>query len=188
FVLPGAIDAHVHAFSNSTHVEGFGGLTRAAAAGGVTTVIDMPYDSPEPVTTAELFRQKAEKIQRDAVAGVALYGRVARRGGGGRPHQRHRTALRFARAGDHRRAFPEKGGEDSAGRGGGRRAVRHGGQARRVGAGGAAGRGGRLRVQNVHVRNGSATLSGNPRRRADSGLSGNSRDRTRRGLSRGKRR
>lgn len=81
FVLPGAIDAHVHAFSNSTHVEGFGGLTRAAAAGGVTTVIDMPYDSPEPVTTAELFRKKAEKIQRDAVVDVALYGTVAKHGG-----------------------------------------------------------------------------------------------------------
>src|SRR5690606_39365128 len=42
---------------------------------------DMPYDSPEPVTTAELFRKKAEKIQRDAVVDVALYGTVAKHGG-----------------------------------------------------------------------------------------------------------
>src|SRR5690554_3123598 len=48
WVFPGAVDAHVHAFSNQACPEGYTNLTRAAAAGGVTTVIDMPYDAPHP--------------------------------------------------------------------------------------------------------------------------------------------
>jgi allantoinase len=46
-VLPGGIDAHVHCFSEGR--EGFVAATSAAAAGGVTTIIEMPYDDGNPV-------------------------------------------------------------------------------------------------------------------------------------------
>lgn len=51
-LMPGAIDAHVHINEpGRTDWEGFATATRAAAAGGVTTVVDMPLNS-SPVTTA----------------------------------------------------------------------------------------------------------------------------------------
>ena len=43
FILPGAIDAQVHSLSQKNQ-EDFIWSTRAAAAGGVTTIVDMPYD------------------------------------------------------------------------------------------------------------------------------------------------
>lgn len=80
-VFPGAIDAHVHA--RSTAAEGFTNLTRSAAAGGVTTVIDMPYDQPDSVNTAEKFKAKIEAVEREAVVDVALYGTIRKTGGTG---------------------------------------------------------------------------------------------------------
>ncbi len=73
-VLPGAIDPHVHAYSSTTDQEGIGGLTRSAAAGGVTTVIDMPYDRPAAITNVERLRAKKELIAREAVVDVGLFG------------------------------------------------------------------------------------------------------------------
>ncbi|WP_336787223.1 dihydroorotase [Paenibacillus sp. MMO-177] len=70
YIMPGAIDAHVHCFSEPR--EGIVGATRSAAAGGVTTIIDMPYDADEPVWTAELFHTKAKRIEREAFVDVAL--------------------------------------------------------------------------------------------------------------------
>jgi allantoinase len=81
WVLAGAIDAHVHSGSSARHPEGFERLTRAAAVGGVTTVIDMPYDDPHPVTTSERLQAKVEKIQQEATVDVALYGTIAKYGG-----------------------------------------------------------------------------------------------------------
>src|SRR5438105_2145254 len=50
-VLPGLVDTHVHINEpGRTEWEGFATATRAAAAGGVTTLIDMPLNS-SPVTT-----------------------------------------------------------------------------------------------------------------------------------------
>lgn len=74
FVLPGAIDPHVHAYSSSTNQEGIGRLTRGAAAGGVTTVIDMPYDRPKAITNVELLRAKKQIIAEEAVVDVGLFG------------------------------------------------------------------------------------------------------------------
>src|SRR2546421_245813 len=48
-VLPGVVDAHVH--TRSEPAEGITKATTAAAAGGVTTIVDMPYDDPTPITT-----------------------------------------------------------------------------------------------------------------------------------------
>ena len=49
-LLPGVVDSHVHICEpGNTEWEGFASATRAAAAGGITTLVDMPLDS-EPVT------------------------------------------------------------------------------------------------------------------------------------------
>lgn len=76
WLLPGGIDAHVHSGSSAVHKEGFARLTRGAAAGGVTTVIEMPYDAPEPLTGPDQFRAKVSAIQQEAVVDVALFGTV----------------------------------------------------------------------------------------------------------------
>ncbi|MEX2536062.1 MAG: amidohydrolase family protein [Trueperaceae bacterium] len=73
-IFPGIIDAHVHAYSSSSDQEGVYRLTRAAAAGGVSTVIDMPYDRPRATTTTELLRAKIDVVEREAVVDVALFG------------------------------------------------------------------------------------------------------------------
>jgi allantoinase len=74
YVLPGAIDAHVHSYSFPG--EGFHHATRAAVAGGVTTIIDMPYDSGGPVFSGEALKAKKARIEREAVCDVALLGTV----------------------------------------------------------------------------------------------------------------
>ena len=56
-VLPGAIDAQVHSRSQLGQ-EDFIWSTRSAAAGGVTTIVDMPYDDNCLIATAERFRTK----------------------------------------------------------------------------------------------------------------------------------
>src|SRR5439155_12550549 len=79
WVLPGGVDAHVHCFSTPT--EGFTAATSAAAAGGVTTIIEMPYDEGNPVTSAEVLAVKRELLARDAVVDVALLGTIRKTGG-----------------------------------------------------------------------------------------------------------
>ena len=51
-LLPGLVDTHVHVNEpGRTEWEGFATATRAAAAGGVTTILDMPLNSIPPTTT-----------------------------------------------------------------------------------------------------------------------------------------
>ena len=59
-LLPGLVDTHVHINEpGRTEWEGFASATRAAAAGGVTTVVDMPLNSiPSTVNTAALEYKK----------------------------------------------------------------------------------------------------------------------------------
>ncbi|TDC04648.1 allantoinase, partial [Streptomyces sp. 8K308] len=53
-LLPGLVDTHVHINDpGRAEWEGFATATRAAAAGGVTTLIDMPLNSVPPTTTPE---------------------------------------------------------------------------------------------------------------------------------------
>jgi dihydroorotase len=60
-VFPGFIDPHLHARDpGDTHKEDFAHATRAAAAGGVTTVLVMPNAVP-PVTDVATFRRRAEE-------------------------------------------------------------------------------------------------------------------------------
>ena len=72
WVLPGFVDAHVH--TRSSVDEGITATTRAAAAGGTTTVIDMPFDKPDrPVNDQARFEAKVRDVNAEAVVDVALY-------------------------------------------------------------------------------------------------------------------
>jgi allantoinase len=58
-VLPGLVDTHVHVNEpGRTEWEGFATATRAAAAGGVTTLIDMPLNSIPPTTSVAALEEK----------------------------------------------------------------------------------------------------------------------------------
>jgi allantoinase len=69
-VYPGMVDAHVHCHSNQAETIEL--ATQAAAAGGVTTILDMPYDIGAPVNTVEIFRRKVAEIRRVARVDVAM--------------------------------------------------------------------------------------------------------------------
>ena len=59
-VMPGLVDTHVHVNEpGRTDWEGFETATRAAAAGGVTTLIDMPLNSIPATTTVSALHEKA---------------------------------------------------------------------------------------------------------------------------------
>ena len=61
---PGVVDAHVHLNEpGRTEWEGFATGTRAAASGGVTTVIDMPLNAIPPTTTLDGFKVKLAAAQ-----------------------------------------------------------------------------------------------------------------------------
>jgi allantoinase len=74
-VLPGAIDAHVH-FNEPgrTEWEGWTTGSRAAVAGGVTMVCDMPLNSHPPVVTADAFEAKRQAADAQAICDFALWG------------------------------------------------------------------------------------------------------------------
>ncbi|UCM91031.1 allantoinase AllB [Streptomyces marincola] len=66
-LLPGLVDTHVHVNDpGRTEWEGFATATRAAAAGGVTTLVDMPLNSVPPTTTAAHLAVK-RAVARDTV-------------------------------------------------------------------------------------------------------------------------
>jgi allantoinase len=74
-LLPGAVDAHVH-FNDPgrTAYEGFESGTRACAAGGTTTVVDMPLNAQPPTIDARAFDAKRAVAGRTAVVDFALWG------------------------------------------------------------------------------------------------------------------
>ncbi|HHY48812.1 MAG TPA: dihydroorotase family protein, partial [Alphaproteobacteria bacterium] len=74
-VLPGAIDAQVHSLSQRGQ-EDFVWSTRSAAAGGVTTIVDMPYDEGGLVCSAEAVRRKVAHAAPQARVDFALYGTI----------------------------------------------------------------------------------------------------------------
>jgi dihydroorotase (multifunctional complex type) len=74
WVLPGAVDAHVHSRDPGfPEKEDWASLTAAAAAGGVTTVADMPNTVPS-VDSAVVFEDKAAIAASRAVVDFALWG------------------------------------------------------------------------------------------------------------------
>ena len=71
--FPGLIDIHVHLRDpGQTHKEDFFTGTKAALAGGVTTVIDMP-NNKEPILTEKLLRGKNEIAKQKALCDYGLY-------------------------------------------------------------------------------------------------------------------
>ncbi|MGD0528064.1 MAG: allantoinase AllB [Polyangiaceae bacterium] len=76
-LLPGLVDTHVHVNEpGRTEWEGFATATRAAAAGGVTTIVDMPLNASPPTTTLAAFEAKAAAMQGQLAVDVALTGGV----------------------------------------------------------------------------------------------------------------
>ncbi|CAN7434531.1 dihydroorotase [Pararhizobium sp. LjRoot238] len=74
-ILPGAIDAQVHSLSQKDQ-EDFIWSTRSAAAGGVTTIVDMPYDEGNLVCSAEAVKRKIDHASPQARVDFALYGTI----------------------------------------------------------------------------------------------------------------
>ena len=76
-VMPGLVDTHVHVNEpGRTEWEGFETATRAAAAGGVTTIFDMPLNSVPPTTTVEALREKKEAARGRIFVDVGFWGGV----------------------------------------------------------------------------------------------------------------
>jgi allantoinase len=74
-LLPGLVDTHVHVNEpGRTEWEGFDTATLAAAAGGVTTIIDMPLNSIPPTTTAEALAVKRAAARGQAHVDVGFWG------------------------------------------------------------------------------------------------------------------
>ena len=68
-LLPGLVDTHVHVNEpGRTDWEGFETATRAAAAGGVTTICDMPLNSLPPTVSVAALAEKRAAAARVAVA------------------------------------------------------------------------------------------------------------------------
>jgi allantoinase len=76
-VMPGLVDTHVHINEpGRTDWEGFETATRAAAAGGITTLVDMPLNSIPATTTRESLRAKMEAAQGRCRVDVGFWGGV----------------------------------------------------------------------------------------------------------------
>ncbi|MFF7729439.1 allantoinase AllB [Streptomyces sp. NPDC008001] len=74
-LLPGLVDTHVHVNDpGRTAWEGFWTATRAAAAGGVTTLLDMPLNSIPPTTTVAHLRVKQDVARPKAHVDVGFWG------------------------------------------------------------------------------------------------------------------
>ena len=76
-VMPGIVDSHVHINDpGRADWEGFESATRAAAAGGVTTLVDMPLNSIPPTTTAAGLAAKRDAASGRSFVDVAFWGGV----------------------------------------------------------------------------------------------------------------
>ncbi|XP_078419564.1 allantoinase, mitochondrial isoform X1 [Cetorhinus maximus] len=76
-VMPGVVDSHVHVNEpGRTDWEGYWTATRAAAAGGITTIVDMPLNSIPPTTTLENFQTKLHAARGKCFVDTAFWGGV----------------------------------------------------------------------------------------------------------------
>ncbi len=74
-LLPGLVDTHVHVNEpGRTEWEGFATATRAALAGGITTICDMPLSSVPATTSAAALRAKAAAAAGQCAVDVAFWG------------------------------------------------------------------------------------------------------------------
>jgi len=76
-LMPGLVDSHVHINEpGRTNWEGFATATRAAAAGGITTLVDMPLNSIPPTTTLPGFERKLEAARGQCHVDFGFWGGV----------------------------------------------------------------------------------------------------------------
>jgi allantoinase len=76
-VMPGLVDTHVHVNEpGRTDWEGFETATRAAAAGGVTTIVDMPLNSIPATTTLAGLEEKLAAAQGKLTVDLGFWGGV----------------------------------------------------------------------------------------------------------------
>ncbi|MBL7813589.1 MAG: allantoinase AllB [Saprospiraceae bacterium] len=76
-IMAGAIDAHAHVNEpGRTHWEGFDTATQAAAAGGTTTLIDMPLNASPVTTTVAAFGEKLAATQGKMHINLGFYGGI----------------------------------------------------------------------------------------------------------------
>jgi allantoinase len=74
-LIPGLVDSHVHVNEpGRTEWEGFASATRAAAAGGVTTIIDMPLNSIPPTVNVDALRVKRAAAETQSFVDVGFWG------------------------------------------------------------------------------------------------------------------
>src|SRR5580698_10944346 len=74
-LLPGLVDSHVHVDEpGRTEWEGFASATRAALAGGITTICDMPLNSLPVTTTVDALRAKVTAAAGQCAVDVAFWG------------------------------------------------------------------------------------------------------------------
>jgi len=74
-LMPGVIDVHVHINEpGRTDWEGFDTATQAAAAGGVTTIVDMPLNSSPVTTSKKAFDEKLAATKNKLNVNVGFYG------------------------------------------------------------------------------------------------------------------
>ncbi|NUW39959.1 allantoinase AllB [Nonomuraea rhodomycinica] len=74
-LLPGLVDTHVHVNEpGRAHWEGFASATRAAAAGGVTTIVDMPLNSVPPTVTPDALDAKLRAAEGRCHVDTAFWG------------------------------------------------------------------------------------------------------------------
>jgi allantoinase len=74
-LLPGLVDSHVHVNEpGRTEWEGFASATAAAAAGGVTTIVDMPLNSIPATVDVESLRTKQRAASGKLAVDVAFWG------------------------------------------------------------------------------------------------------------------
>jgi allantoinase len=82
-LLPGLVDTHVHVNEpGRTDWEGFATATRAAAAGGVTTLLDMPLNSIPPTTTVPALEAKRRAATGQSYVDVGFWGGAVPANGG----------------------------------------------------------------------------------------------------------
>ncbi|MEA5453910.1 allantoinase AllB [Sinomonas sp. JGH33] len=74
-LIPGLVDSHVHVNEpGRTEWEGFASATKAAAAGGVTTIIDMPLNSIPPTTNVDALKLKRASAETQSFVDVGFWG------------------------------------------------------------------------------------------------------------------
>ncbi len=76
-IMPGLVDTHVHINEpGRTEWEGFNSATQAAAAGGITTVVDMPLNCIPVTTSLDAFDEKKKSLDGQLWVDVGFHGGV----------------------------------------------------------------------------------------------------------------